>query len=90
MTPNSKTGYFIYYPIIIQLLSIFTAVLSHYQIETVNIACVCQFSSDESSYWLILAQYEEANNMSTHDILSWTYQQLTTLQSTQIHVCTMS
>ena len=26
--------------------------LSHYQIETINIACFCQFLTDESHYWL--------------------------------------
>ena len=36
--------------------------------ETVNIACFCQFLSDESHYWLILAQNEEANNMLTHNL----------------------
>ena len=58
------TGYFIY----CSLLSGFASVLSHYQIETVNIACFCQFLSDESHYWLILAQNEEANNMLTHNL----------------------
>ena len=43
-------------------------VLGHYQIETVNMACYCQFLSDESHYWLKLAQSEEANNMLTHNL----------------------
>ena len=55
-------------PIIIYLLYRVAAVLSHYQIETVNIACFCQFSSDESSYWPKLAQNEEANNMLTYNL----------------------
>ena len=42
--------------------------LCHYQMETVNIACLCQFLSDESSYWPKLAQNEEANNMLTHNL----------------------
>ena len=39
--------------------------------ETVNIACFCQFLSDESHYWLKLAQNKEANNMLTHNLVEF-------------------
>ena len=65
------TGYFIYCPITIQLLSRFAAVLSQYQIEAINIACVWQFLSDESHCWFKLAQNEEANDMLTYNLASF-------------------
>ena len=55
-----------YYSTVIQICSCFITLSD----RNSKIACFCQFLSDESiaSYWLKLAQNEEANNMLTHNL----------------------